>query len=75
MRNVFVFAGSPLKNLTDPSDGFEDNVLIGLGYQQSWTSLDALMFGWEAGLAGRFGEKNSLEAWGGLFARYDIDLG
>jgi hypothetical protein len=72
MQNVFGFAGGPLKHITDPADGFEDNVIVGIGYQQGWTRLDALMFGWEAGLAGRFGQSNSLEGWAGLFARYDI---
>lgn len=72
---VLGFTGAVIKQLTDPSAGFEDNYLLGVGYQQGWGDMHGLLYGWEAGLAGRFGEKTSLEGWGGLFARYNFDLG
>ena len=75
MHDVFGFVGIPFERINDPGAGLEHNLIVGLGYQQSLSRLDALMFGWEAGLAGRFGERNSLEGWAGLFARYDIHLG
>lgn len=72
---VFGFAGAVFKQIDPPTEGLEDNYLIGLGYQRGWGDAHGLLYGLEAGLAGRFGETTSLEAWGGLFARYNFDLG
>jgi hypothetical protein len=72
---VFGFAGAVFKRIDPPNEGFEDNYLLGLGYQRGWGDRHGLLYGVEAGLAGRFGETTSLEAWGGLFARYNFDLG
>jgi hypothetical protein len=70
---VFGFVGVELDGLALPI-GFEDNYLLGVGYQRAWGDWSALLYGIEGGLAGRFSEKASLEAWGGLFARYNFNV-
>lgn len=72
---VFGFTGAVFKQIDPPTEGFEDNYLLGIGYQRGWGDIDGALYGVEAGLAGRFGGNTSLEAWGGLFARYNFDLG
>ncbi len=72
---VFGFAGAVFKQIDPPNQGFEDNYLFGGGYQRGWGDLHGGLYGVETGLAGRFGEQSSLEAWAGLFARYNFDLG
>lgn len=72
---MFGFTGAVFKQIDPPTEGFEDNYLLGIGYQQAWGDIHGGLLGWEAGLAGRFGENTSLEAWGGLFARYNFELG
>lgn len=72
---VFGFTGAVFKQIDPPTEGFEDNYLLGLGYQRGWGDMNGALYGVEAGLAGRFGETTSLEAWGGLFARYNFDIG
>jgi hypothetical protein len=58
-------------SFTMPAE-FEDNYLIGVGYQRFFqTDPDGWNFGVELGLAGRVGEDQSLEGWGGVVARYD----
>lgn len=76
VQAVFGFTGAQLISLDDLSDGFqEDTFIVGLGYQQGWGDMQGWLYGWEAGLAGRFSGNTSLEAWGGLFARYNFELG
>ena len=86
-RDVFFFAGSferewfpdglfPLEVLWTPNF-FEDNHIIGGGYQQFFAEAYGFKFGLEGGLAGRFGSSNSsFEAWGGGVIRApSIDIG
>ena len=79
-RDVFFFAGSferewfpdglfPLEALWTPTF-FEDNHIIGGGYQQFFFETHGFKFGVEGGLAGRFGTSDpSFEAWGGGVVR------
>lgn len=85
-RDVFFFAGSferewfpdglfPLEVLWTPNF-FEDNHIIGGGYQQFFGEAYGFRFGLEAGLAGRFGDNNSVEAWaGGVIRSPGFDIG
>ena len=53
--------------------GYEDNYIFGAGYQRFLGDPNGLRYGLEVGLAGRFGYgEASLEAWGGVVARYDM---
>jgi len=71
-ENFFGFGGLVLDAL-DPPTGFEpDHTIVGAGYQRFWGDVGGFLYGLEAGLAGRFGEKNSLEAWGGAVSRYNF---
>ncbi|RUT29427.1 hypothetical protein EMQ25_15035 [Arsenicitalea aurantiaca] len=55
---------------------YEDNFVLGAGYQQFHGTWHGIALGVEAGLAARFGEAGSVEAWGGGVARFDmVDLG
>ena len=74
-RNAVFGFGSAVLSADDTSIGFEDNYLLGLGYQRAWGDWGALLYGLEGGLAQRFGQTYTLEAWGGIFARYNIDVG
>lgn len=75
-QNIFLFGGLSVDdNIEDAANPFtadyEDNVVIGGGYQRFfYESLD-ISIGVEAGIAGRFGDKNSAEFWGGVVGRYD----
>jgi len=73
VQNVFGFAGVELDGLALPI-GLEDNYLLGVGYQRAWGDWNSLLYGVEGGLAGRISDKFSLEAWGGLFARYNFNF-
>lgn len=71
-ENFFGFGGLVLERLEMPS-GFEPNhTLLGAGYQRFWGDTDGLLYGLEAGLAARFSDNFSLEAWGGTVARYNF---
>ncbi|WP_062228379.1 hypothetical protein [Aureimonas frigidaquae] len=51
---------------------YEDNVIFGIGYQRFLERvLPAWTLGLEAGLAGRFGQRPTVEAWGGYVLRHD----
>lgn len=50
---------------------YEDNFLLGGGYQRFFLTSSGLSFGWEVGTALRFGEDVSGELWGGGVLRYD----
>ena len=50
---------------------WEDNYVIGGGYQQTVVDWNDVRIGGEFGLAGRFGTSLSAEAWFGGFIRYD----
>lgn len=69
---AFVFGGMMISHASNPFDGFEGNYFIGGGYQRLWGSPDGFRFGGEVGLAGRFGQATTLEAWGGIVGRYDV---
>lgn len=75
-QNIFLFGGPSVDdNIEDAANPFtadyEDNVVVGGGYQRFfYESLD-ISIGAEAGLAGRFGDKSSAEFWGGVVGRFD----
>lgn len=71
----FGFGGAMMNDVFNPFGGFEPNTLVGGAYQRFWGNPGRFQYGLEAGLAGRFGVRNSLEAWGGAVARYDWTLG
>jgi len=85
-RDVFFFAGRfesrwfpdglfPAEALWTP-DFFEDNVVVGGGYQQFFVQWDGWKFGLEGGLAARLGSADSAEAWvGGVIRSPGIDVG
>lgn len=50
---------------------YEDNAVIGGGYQIFPYSIGGMKFGLEAGLAARIGDKTTAEVWWGAVARYD----
>ena len=70
---VFGFGGPVTASDDNPfTSEYEDNFVVGAGYQHfvlEWP--ETLHFGGEIGLAGRFGESDSAEIWGGVVARYD----
>src|SRR5690606_959894 len=75
-HNVFGFAGvSTDEDMADTANLFgadyEDNVLVGLGYQRFFYETLGISIGGEVGVAGRFGDDNSAEFWGGVVGRYD----
>ncbi|GLQ52993.1 hypothetical protein GCM10010862_02510 [Devosia nitrariae] len=81
---AFVFAGrfysEHLEDQLNPLGPFgvdyEDNFLIGGGYQRFYLGPDWLRFGWEAGATVGFGEDVRGEAWAGLVGRFDaISIG
>lgn len=81
---AFVFAGrfysEHMEDLLNPLGPFgvdyEDNFLIGGGYQRFYLGPDWLRFGWEAGGSVGFGEDVRGEAWAGLVGRFDaISIG
>jgi hypothetical protein len=55
-------------------DDYEDNYVFGIGYQRFHGTPDGVRVGLEVGLAGRFGELNSAEIWGGIVGRIDFEL-
>ena len=73
-KAVFGFGGVVTADDDNPfTFSYEDNFVLGLGYQRflyDWNQ-DRLNLGIEVGLAGRFGDRNSAELWGGAVARYD----
>lgn len=72
---VFGFGGAVFKRIDPPTEGFEDNYVLGGGYQLLWGDRDGYQIGLEAGLAGRFGEISSLEGWAGVVGRSNFQLG
>jgi hypothetical protein len=75
-QNIFVFAGKSVDEKMFESMNlfgadYEDNVLVGLGYQRFFYETMQISLGLEGGLAGRFGDKDSAEFWGGVVGRYD----
>lgn len=71
-ENFFGFGGLVLDAL-DPPTGFEPNhALVGAGYQRFWGDTGGFLYGLEAGLAARFSDNFSVEAWGGPVARYNF---
>lgn len=70
----FGFGGAMMNDVFNPFGGFEPNTLFGGGYERLW-AIDRFQYGFEAGLTGRFGVRNSLEGWAGVVGRYDVTLG
>lgn len=75
-QSVMFFGGAMVdENMHDAANVFgadyEDNAMIGIGYQILPFQLDQFSFGMEAGLAGRFGQNTSGEIWGGVVGRHD----
>ena len=76
-RDVFFFGGrmtsAPFGQSFNPfNPWYENNFIVGGGYQQfPFRFPYDFRLGVEAGLAGRFGDGNSLEVWGGGVIRYD----
>jgi hypothetical protein len=76
-QRAFVFAGRFHSGWAGESFRFwespyEDNFVLGAGYQRFFGEWpDTLHWGAEFGIAARLGEVDSLEAWGGVVARYD----
>ncbi|WP_052731940.1 hypothetical protein [Devosia geojensis] len=76
---VFVFGGryysDHLEDQLNPLGPFgvdyEDNFLIGGGYQRFYLGPEWLRFGWEAGASVGFGEDVRGEAWAGIVGRFD----
>lgn len=71
----FGFGGAMMNDVFNPFGGFEPNTLVGAGYQRFWGNPDGLQYGVEVGVAGRFGQRNSVEGWSGAAARYTFGLG
>ena len=71
----FGFGGAMMNDVFNPFGGFESNLLAGAAYQRLWGNPEHFQYGVEAGLAGRFGVRSSLEGWAGGVARYDWTLG
>lgn len=70
----FGFGGAMMNDVFNPFGGFEPNTLFGGSYQRLW-GPGRFQYGLEAGVAGRFGVRNSAEGWAGATARYDWTLG
>jgi hypothetical protein len=72
-KAAFAFGGAMTASDDNPFVlEYEDNLVFGTGYQQFFLEWPRhLLFGVEAGLAGRFGKSDSAEVWGGAVARYD----
>lgn len=76
-QNVFVLGGASVGDgdifsAANPFTAhYEDNIVVGGGYQRFFYESLNISIGVEAGLAGRFGDKNSAEVWGGVVGRYD----
>lgn len=76
-QSVFFFAGRLTGEFFDHSlvpfaTNYEDNFVGGVGYQKFlFEPFNNLHLGVEVGLAGRFGQSFSGEAWAGLVTRYD----
>jgi hypothetical protein len=71
----FGFGGAMMNDVFNPFGGFEPNTLVGAGYQRFWGNPGGLQYGVEVGVAGRFGQRNSVEGWSGAAARYTFGLG
>lgn len=76
-RNVFVFGG-PFSDgyfgdtLAFWNVNYEDNVFVGMGYQQFFHHTpQGFKFGVEVGIGGRLGSRSSAEVWAGGVVRYD----
>lgn len=77
-RAVFFFGGRFHEDyfggsFNFPNAPYEDNYVLGGGYQHFFQNWGEFRLGAEGGLAMRFGEgePTSLEAWGGVVGRYD----
>jgi hypothetical protein len=77
-ESIFVFGGHfTRRSMGHTFDVFnvtydDGNWLGALGYQRyHWSSPHHFHWGWEVGLAGRFGDGESIEVWGGPTVRHD----
>jgi hypothetical protein len=75
LQSVFLFGGQFTKgSMGNTADIFnveyDDNYIAGLGYQRFPWTLRRFYFGWEIGVAGRFGDLTSAEIWGGPAIRH-----
>lgn len=75
-QNIFLFAGPSVNEDMLASANlfgadYEDNLLVGGGYQRFFHESLQISLGLEVGAAGRFGDTNSAEFWGGVVGRYD----
>ncbi|MDT1062365.1 hypothetical protein RM190_10870 [Paracoccus sp. CPCC 101403] len=75
-RNFFVFTGRMLdadmgESVNVIGADYEDNYITGLGVQSFFLHSRRTSVGYELGIATRYGEDRTTEAWGGLVARID----
>ncbi|MFN7026117.1 MAG: hypothetical protein ACK4QP_16715 [Pseudorhizobium sp.] len=75
-QSVMFFGGAMVdENMHEAANVFgadyENNALIGIGYQTLPIRLEPFSFGLEAGIAGRFGSNTTAELWGGFVGRHD----
>jgi len=75
-QSLFVFGGLLTKgSMGDTLDIFnvtyDGNYVIALGYQRYHWSTGKFHWGWEVGVAGRYGHEHSMEFWGGPTVRHD----
>lgn len=75
-QSVFGFGGGMVdEDMFDSANPFgsdyEGNPIFGLGYQIFPYSIGDVKLGFEAGIAGRFGQSSDAEIWGGVVGRYE----
>jgi hypothetical protein len=76
-ESVFIFGGLYTRgSMGDTLDVFNvtydtGNVLAAIGYQRYHWTTGRFHWGWEIGLAGRFGDGESVEVWGGPTVRHE----
>lgn len=74
-ESFFGFGGlTQVDFLPLPGNHFEDNVVLGVGYQRLWGPQGGWRYGGEAGVAARFGGGASLEFWAGVVGRYEFTI-
>jgi hypothetical protein len=74
-ESFFGFGGlTQVDFLPLPGNRFEDNVVVGVGYQRLWGPPGGWRYGGEAGVAARFGGSASFEFWAGVVGRYEFTI-
>ena len=74
--SVMLFGGAMVdENMLDAANllgaDYERNAVLGMGYQYFPSRFGPVSLGFEAGVAGRFGNNSSGEIWGGVVGRHD----